>query len=65
MSNVASSELLLTELEIKGLLVRERYYRDTCQWSKLRESWHPDSSKTNVKITWLVRNWLHPNIGTL
>ena len=44
----------LTELEIKSLLIRERYYRDTSQWEKLRKCYHPDSIKTNIKISWYV-----------
>lgn len=40
------------EIEIKSLLVRERYYRDTCQWEKLRGCYHPDASKTSISISW-------------
>jgi hypothetical protein len=47
-----SADEWLTELEIKSLLVRERYYRDTAQWQKLRESYHPDASKTHINISW-------------
>lgn len=43
---------ILIEAEIKSLLVRERYYRDTGQWEKLRASYHPDASKTHIDITW-------------
>lgn len=39
-------------LEIRSLIVRERYYRDTGQWSKLRGAYHPDASKTKVRISW-------------
>ena len=46
---------LMDEIEIKSLLVRERYYRDTCQWQKLRESYHPDASKTSIDISWYVQ----------
>ncbi|KAF9885861.1 hypothetical protein FE257_012333 [Aspergillus nanangensis] len=42
----------MQESEIKSLLVRERYYRDTCQWDKLRACYHPDASKTHIEITW-------------
>jgi hypothetical protein len=42
------------EAEIKYLLTRERHYRDTRQWKKLRESYHKDASKTSIKITWSV-----------
>lgn len=40
------------DYQIKSLLVRERYYRDSCQWDKLRDSYHPDPSKTHVEISW-------------
>ncbi|KAH8815449.1 hypothetical protein F5884DRAFT_178646 [Xylogone sp. PMI_703] len=40
------------KLEIKDLLVRERHYRDSCQWQKLRNAYHPDASKTSINITW-------------
>mgnify|MGYP001568042072 CR=1 FL=1 len=42
----------LVEAEIKSLLVRERYYRDSKQWDKLRDSYHPDATKTSINITW-------------
>ncbi|KAL2784640.1 hypothetical protein BJX64DRAFT_286420 [Aspergillus heterothallicus] len=45
-------DTFLTESEIKSLLVRERYYRDTNQWEKLRSSYHPDASRTHIDITW-------------
>lgn len=45
-------EKQLVEQQIKSLLVRERYYRDTAQWENLRNSYHPDVSKTGIKITW-------------
>jgi hypothetical protein len=41
----------LTEMEIKSLLTRERFYRDSCQWKKLRESYHPDDSQTYINIS--------------
>ncbi|CAI7641809.1 unnamed protein product [Penicillium pancosmium] len=47
---------LFTELEVKSLLIRERYYRDTSQWDKLRNSYHPDPSTTSIKITWFEGN---------
>ena len=40
------------ESEIRSLLIRERWARDTCQWKKLRDAYHPDASKTCVNITW-------------
>ena len=52
MLEIGRAEKLLTELEIKNLLVRERYYRDSQQWEKLRSCYHSDTSKTNIKITW-------------
>lgn len=48
----ARATQLLTELEIKSLLIRERYYRDTSQWENLRTSYHSDASHTSIKITW-------------
>ena len=45
-------QILLAELEIKSLLTRERYYRDTGQWIKLRDSWHPDVSSTLLRVSW-------------
>jgi hypothetical protein len=45
-------DTFITESEIKSLLVRERYYRDTNQWEKLRSSYHPDASRTHIDITW-------------
>ncbi|KAL2836401.1 hypothetical protein BJY01DRAFT_222017 [Aspergillus pseudoustus] len=45
-------DLSPAEFEIKSLLVRERYYRDTNQWEKLRASYHPDASRTQIDITW-------------
>ena len=43
---------ILAEACIKSLVVRERYYRDSCQWEKLRECYHPDASQTDIGITW-------------
>ncbi|KAE8370740.1 hypothetical protein BDV27DRAFT_140330 [Aspergillus caelatus] len=40
------------ELSIKYLLFKERYNRDTNQWQKLRNSYHPNPSKTHIEITW-------------
>jgi hypothetical protein len=45
----------MDEIEIKSLLIRERYYRDTCQWEKLRGCYHPDASKTSIDISWWVQ----------
>lgn len=49
------SNHLIHELTIKSLLIRERYYRDSAQWEKLRQSYHPDASKTLLNISWYVR----------
>lgn len=43
---------VMDEIEIKSLLIRERYYRDTGQWEKLRGSYHPNPSKTSIDISW-------------
>lgn len=43
---------LIHELNIKSLLVRERFYRDSAQWEKLRQSWHSDATATSLKISW-------------
>lgn len=53
---------LIHELTIKSLLIRERYYRDSAQWDKLRQSWHPDANTTSLKISWYVclSRHLHP-----
>lgn len=50
---------LLNEMEIKSLLVRERYYRDTCQWENLRQCYHADPTKTLIDISWYVLKLLH------
>jgi hypothetical protein len=47
-----SDDKLLTKFQIQSLLVQERYYRDTLQWEKLRQCWHPDPTQTNIKISW-------------
>ncbi|KAF9884525.1 hypothetical protein FE257_001713 [Aspergillus nanangensis] len=47
-----SSNEICNDLQIQSLVVRERYYRDTCQWAKLRNCYHADSSKTRIQITW-------------
>ncbi|KAH8800241.1 hypothetical protein F5884DRAFT_904931 [Xylogone sp. PMI_703] len=44
----------LSECEIRLLLIRERYYRDSGQWDKLRDVYHPDNSKTRIDISWYV-----------
>ncbi|KAE8422245.1 hypothetical protein BDV36DRAFT_279985 [Aspergillus pseudocaelatus] len=40
------------ELSIKSLLFKEQYYRDTNQWQKLRNCYHPNPSETHIEITW-------------
>lgn len=54
MQNLART---IDEMEIKSLLVRERYYRDTCQWEKLRRCYHSDPSKTLIDISWYVQSF--------
>ncbi|OQU94479.1 SnoaL-like domain-containing protein [Cladophialophora immunda] len=48
---MASSDIL-AEAQIRSLVIRERFYRDACQWKKLRECYHPDASQTLVDISW-------------
>ncbi|KAH8817346.1 hypothetical protein F5884DRAFT_779125 [Xylogone sp. PMI_703] len=38
--------------QMTSLVKRERWYRDTAQWENLRNVYHPDGSKTSIKITW-------------
>lgn len=40
------------EAAIKSVLVKERYFRDSCQWDKFRDTYHPDASKTHLDISW-------------
>ncbi|KAJ6007655.1 hypothetical protein N7540_011631 [Penicillium herquei] len=49
---VQITEEHLAQLQIQSLLVQERYYRDTAQWENLRNSYHPDASKTAINISW-------------
>ncbi|KIV79375.1 hypothetical protein PV11_06938 [Exophiala sideris] len=46
------TELALEESQIRSILIRERYYRDTSQFDKMRKMYHPDGQKTKVYITW-------------
>ncbi|KAI0124111.1 hypothetical protein BJ170DRAFT_686480 [Xylariales sp. AK1849] len=39
------------EARIVSLLKRERYYRDTRQWDKLRRCYHPDASRTRIAVS--------------
>ncbi|KAI9367264.1 hypothetical protein BJX61DRAFT_321457 [Aspergillus egyptiacus] len=48
----STTDAILAQSSIKSLLVRERYYRDTCQWQYLRDCYHPDASRTHIEITW-------------
>ncbi|KAJ5756889.1 uncharacterized protein N7511_007071 [Penicillium nucicola] len=52
----SANEKILDESSIKSLLFKERYYRDTDQWQKLRDCYHPDPSKTHIEITWFQGN---------
>ena len=45
-------ERVIDLVEIKDLLVREKSYRDSLNWTALREVWHPDASRTNINISW-------------
>jgi hypothetical protein len=48
----SNPERMFDQFQIKSLHVRERYYRDTSQWQKLRDSFHPDANKTKINISW-------------
>ena len=50
--NAVPTNTVLAESEIRSLLYRERYYKDSCQWDKLRSCYHPDPSKTLIDISW-------------
>jgi hypothetical protein len=43
---------ILAELELQSLIIRERFARDTGQWVKLREAYHPDPSRTRIRTMW-------------
>ncbi|CAM1503638.1 Fc.00g012290.m01.CDS01 [Cosmosporella sp. VM-42] len=49
-------EHYIADIDIRNLLVKERFYRDSYQWKKLRDCYHPDASQTNIKITWFNGN---------
>lgn len=40
----------LDQFRISTLLKNERYYRDSRQWQKLRNCYHPNSSKTRIHV---------------
>ena len=40
----------LDEFQVTSLLKRERYYRDSRQWQKLRNCYHPDPSTTRIEV---------------
>ncbi|KAF2159956.1 hypothetical protein M409DRAFT_29566 [Zasmidium cellare ATCC 36951] len=40
------------EAAIVALLKRERFYRDTSQWDKLRSQYHPDAHETYINVSW-------------
>jgi hypothetical protein len=42
----------LDRLKVEQIVVTERYCRDSAQWQKMRTFWHPDNSKTKIKMTW-------------
>lgn len=44
--------IIIAKSCIKDLVVRERYYRDTCQWDKFRHCYHPDTRETKIDISW-------------
>lgn len=43
---------IVDEIEIKILLVRERFYRDAFQWQKLGDSFHKDAVNTTINVSW-------------
>lgn len=47
-----SLDQLKDELEVRSLLTRERWYRDSCQFEKLRGCYHSDATKTKIDISW-------------
>lgn len=44
----------LDEAEIRFLIGRERFLRDTRRWEGFRGAYHPDSSKTYIHVSWYV-----------
>ncbi|KAK4500578.1 hypothetical protein PRZ48_008767 [Zasmidium cellare] len=40
------------EAAIVSLLKRERFFRDTSQWDKCRDEFHPDARKTFINVSW-------------
>ncbi|KAL8738588.1 MAG: hypothetical protein Q9181_000639 [Wetmoreana brouardii] len=48
MSNI--DRTALDEFQITALLRRERYCRDSRQWQKLRNCYHPEPSKTKIEV---------------
>jgi hypothetical protein len=50
--DIMATDMSLERLKIEQTVVTERYCRDSSQWDKMRSFWHPDSTKTSVKITW-------------
>lgn len=61
-SRLTAIRLIMTvlECEIKSLLARERFARDTAQWKKLRDSYHPDASCGNLFPMPTLKPFLHP-----
>jgi len=48
----SSKPYALDRLKVEQIVVTERYCRDTAQWHKMRNFWHPDTERTSLKITW-------------
>ena len=49
---MGSASRLLDDFDIRSLVVRERYYKDTFQWENWRKTYHPDPEKTWIDIAW-------------
>lgn len=47
-----SASQTLAETEIRITLIRERFYRDSSQWTKMRECYHPNPLVTLIDISW-------------
>ncbi|KEF58347.1 uncharacterized protein A1O9_06273 [Exophiala aquamarina CBS 119918] len=41
------------DFEIRSLVLRERFYKDTFQWDKWRRTYHDDDEKTWIEIAWI------------
>lgn len=40
------------DFELRSLVLRERYLKDTQQWEDWRDCYHSDSSETWIEIAW-------------